>query len=41
MEVKELKAKGLKREFSITIKSEVIKNLKAKKTRRNCFKSKN
>ena len=31
MEVKELKAKGLKREFSITIKSEVIKNLKAKK----------
>ena len=31
MEVKELKAKGLKREFSITIKFEVIKNLKAKK----------
>ena len=31
MEVKELKAKGLKREFSITIKSDVIQNLKAKK----------
>ncbi len=31
MEVKELKSKGLKREFSITIKSDVIKNLKVKK----------
>ncbi len=40
MEVKELKAKGLKREFSITIKSEVIKNLKAKKLEEIASKAK-
>ena len=40
MEVKELKAKGLKREFSITIKSEVIKNLKEKKLEEIASKAK-
>ena len=40
MEVKELKAKGLKREFSITIKSDVIKNLKAKKLKEIASKAK-
>ena len=40
MKVKELKAKGLKREFSITIKSEVIKNLKTKKLEEIASKAK-
>jgi trigger factor len=40
MEVKELKSKGLKREFSITIKSEMIKDLKAKKLKEIASKAK-
>ena len=40
MEVKELKSKGLKREFSITIKSDVIKNLKVKKLEEIASKAK-
>ena len=40
MEVKELKTKGLKREFLITIKSKVIKALKAKKLEEIASKAK-